>query len=190
MLGMNLLTFIGLALLFNIQRFQNWRLYRRIIDHPVIGSVIKRTWTSIFLYRRKKGVLFKTCLLSLAAHLLIILEAYCLGRSFQIHLGLIAYLTVIPLIMAIAALPITPGGLGIREGLSVALFGALGIGSIQSQPLALMFYLISLVWSLFGGIIFLGYTAGAGRKPHEELLKLRHEASSVDSEIGIARSHP
>ena len=142
---MKLLTVIGLVVLFNINRFQHWSLFRRITNHPVIGPIIKRTLISIFLYRRKTGVLFKTFLLSLAANLLMILECYCLGRSFQIHLGLIAYLTVIPMIMAIASLPITPGGLGIREGLAVALFGALGIGITQSLPLALMFYLISVV---------------------------------------------
>ena len=190
MLGMNLLTAIVLVVLFNINRFQHWWLFRRITNHPVIGPIIKRTLISIFLYRRKTGVLLKTFLLSLAIHLLVILECYCLGRSFQIHLGLIAYLTVIPMIMAIAALPITPGGLGIREGLAVALFGALGIGSTQSLPLALMVYLISVVWSLVGGMIFLGYTAGAGRTAHEELQKLRYEASSVDANIRVARPHP
>ncbi|MFH1477257.1 MAG: lysylphosphatidylglycerol synthase transmembrane domain-containing protein [Verrucomicrobiota bacterium] len=190
MLGMNLLTAIGLAALFNIKRFQHWRLFRRITNHPTIGPIIKRTLISIFLYRRKTGVLFKTCLLSLAIHLLVILECYCLGRSFQIHLGLIAYLTVIPLILAIAAVPITPGGLGIREGLMVAMFGTLGIGITQSLPLALMLYLISVVWSLLGGMVFLGYTAGAGRTTHEELQKLRYEASSVDTQDRVARSHP
>lgn len=190
MLGMNLMTAIGLVILFNINRFQHWPLFRRITNHPVIGPIIKRTLISIFLYRRKTGVLFKTVLLSLVGHLLIILECYCLGRSLQIHLGLIAYLTVIPMITAIAALPITPGGLGIREGLAVALFGALGIGITQSLPLALMLYLISVVWSLFGGMIFLGYTAGAGRTAQEELQKLRNEASSIDANIRVARPHP
>lgn len=190
MLGMNLLTAIGLVILFNINRFQHWPLFRRITNHHVIGPIIKRTLISIFLYRRKTGVLFKTFLLSLVIHLLVILECYCLGRSFQIHLGLIAYLTVIPMIMAIAALPITPGGLGIREGLAVALFGALGIGITQSLPLSLMLYLIGVVWSLFGGMIFLGYTAGTGRKAHEELQKLRDEASSEDAQVRVARAHP
>lgn len=181
MIGMNLLTAIGLLALFNIHRFQHWSLLRRITNHPVVGPIVKRMLVSIFLYRRKTGVLLKTLLLSLAIHLLVILECYCLGRSFQLHLGLIAYLTVIPMILAIAALPITPGGLGIREGLTVALFGALGIGITQSLPLSLMLYLIGVVWSLFGGMIFLGYTADTGRKAHEELQKLRHEASGIDA---------
>ncbi len=190
MLGMNLLTVIGLVVLFNIHRFQHWPLFRRIANHAVIGPIFRRTFISIFFYRRKTGVLFKTILLSLIAHLLCIVECYCLGRSFQIHLGLIAYLTVIPLILAIAALPITPGGLGIREGLAVALFATLGIGITQSLPLALMLYLISVVWSLFGGIIFLGYTASTGHTAHEELQKLRQEASRVDTKIRVARTHP
>ncbi|MBI2441741.1 MAG: flippase-like domain-containing protein [Lentisphaerae bacterium] len=188
--GMNLLTAIGFVALFNLHRFQHWRLFRRVTGHKVVGPIIRRTLISILLYRRKKGVLFKTFLLSLVIHLLIILESYCLGRSLQIHLGLIAYLTVIPMTMAIAALPITPGGLGIREGLAVALFSALGIGSTRSLPLALIFYLISLVWSLLGGLIFLGYSVGTGRTAQEELAKLRQEAASVNTQVRVARPHP
>ncbi|MBI2438438.1 MAG: flippase-like domain-containing protein [Lentisphaerae bacterium] len=188
--GMNVLTAVGLAALFNAHRFQHWRMFRRLTNHKVVGPIIRRTLISILLYRRKKSVLLKTLLLSLAIHLLITVECYCLGRSLQVHLGLIAYLTVIPMIMAIAALPITPGSLGIREGLAVALFSALGIGSTQSLPLSLMFYLISVAWSLLGGLIFLGYSAGAGRTAHEELAKLRQEAASVNANIRVTRPHP
>lgn len=106
------------------------------------------------------------------------------------HLGLIAYLTVIPMIMAIAALPITPGSLGVREGLVVALFGALGVSSTQSLPLSLMFYLISLCWSLLGGLIFLAYSAGTGRTAQEELAKLRQEAASVNAKVRVTSPHP
>lgn len=189
MLAMNVMTAVGLVILFNMHHLNNWPWLQRFTLHPVFGPQIKRMLISIYLYRRKQSVLIKTALLSLAIHLLIVVECYCLGRSFQIHLGLIAYLTVIPTIMAIAALPITPGGLGIREGLSVALFSALGIGSTQSLPLSLMVYLSSLVWSLLGGLIFLGYTTGAGRTPQEELKTLRDEASSVNADLRVAGSH-
>ncbi len=190
MIGMNLATAIGLVILFNMHRLQHWPLVRRITNHAVIAPIIRRMMISILLYRRKTGVLLSTFLISLAIHLLVIVECYCLGRSLQIHLGLIAYLTVIPMIMALAALPITPGGLGIREGLSVALFATLGIGSTQSLPLSLMLYLIGVAWSVVGGIIFLGYTASTGRKARDELQKLRDEASRENPQVRIARTHP
>lgn len=190
MLGMNLLTALGLVALFNIHRFQHWRLFRRLTSNKGLRSIMRRTLISILLYRRKKGVLLQTFLISLAIHLLLTVECYCLGRSFQMHLGLIAYLTVIPMIMAIAALPITPGSLGVREGLVVALFGALGVSSTQSLPLSLMFYLISLFWSLLGGLIFLAYSAGTGRTAQEELAKLRQEAASVNAKVRVTSPHP
>ena len=59
MIGMNLLTAIVLVILFNINRFQYWPLLRRITNHRQIGPIIKRTMISIFLYRRKRGVLFR-----------------------------------------------------------------------------------------------------------------------------------
>ena len=189
MLAINLLTFAVIIITFNAHRFKNWPVFRRITAHPRMGPQIKRLLISIYLYRRKKDALLKTALLSLAIHLLIVIQCYCLGRSFQIHLSLIAYLTVVPIIMAIAAMPITPGGLGIREGLTVALFGTLGIDGTRSLPLSVMVYISALIWSLVGGLIFLGYSTGSGRTPQEELRNLRDEAASMETDLGVARPH-
>lgn len=189
MIGMILATLAGLIVVFNINRFANWPLVDRIKRHPTLERTIKRVLVSIYLYRRGPGVLIKTSFLSLLIQAFTVLHCYCIGRCFQINIGIVDYLTVIPIIVSIAAIPITPGGLGIREGLAVTLLGAMGVNSAQALPLSLMIFFISVAWSLVGGLIFMGYSASAGHTVHEEMVELEHETESEDGEEGIPGTH-
>ena len=64
------------------------------------------------------------------------------------------FLAVPPLAFALT-LPVTVGGLGLREGLAIPLFRPLGL--LGEVPVTLQFaaYLLMLLVSLFGGLIFL-----------------------------------
>jgi uncharacterized membrane protein YbhN (UPF0104 family) len=123
------------------------------------------------------------------AQVFTIVQCYCIGRCFLINLGFLDYLTVVPIVISVSALPITPGGLGIREGAAVALFSAMGIASAQSLPLALLLYFISVGWSLLGGAIFIGHSASAGHTAREELLEIEQETAREDGEAGVPGAH-
>jgi hypothetical protein len=64
------------------------------------------------------------------------------------------FLAVPPLAFALT-LPVTIGGLGLREGLAIPLFSPLGL--VGEVPVTLQFaaYLLMLLVSLVGGLIFL-----------------------------------
>ncbi|MDD5482828.1 MAG: lysylphosphatidylglycerol synthase transmembrane domain-containing protein [Kiritimatiellae bacterium] len=177
LVGMIFMTIAAMLIIFNIRIFKNWPVFRFVAHHPTLGPLVRRLLISIYLYRRRTKILLKTALLSFAIHFLIILQCYCLGKSLQINITLIDYITVIPLIMSIAALPITPGGLGIREGLAVTMLGAMNVSASQALPLSLMVYFTAVIISLIGGFIFLGYTAGAGRTVHDEIVELEDETA-------------
>ncbi len=74
------------------------------------------------------------------------------------------FLAVPPLAFALT-LPVTVGGLGLREGLAIPLFRPLGL--VGEVPVTLQFvaYLLMLLVSLFGGLIFL---ARRRRQPSSE----------------------
>lgn len=189
MLAMIAAAAMGLLFVFNFNRLKGWAIFRWITSHPWAGPKIERLVMSFDLYRRRTSVLVSTAILSAGNHIFIVLMCYCLGKSLQVHLGIIDYLAVIPLIMSVSAIPITPGGLGIREGLAVAMLGAMGVSSVQALPLSLMVYALTLVWSLAGGIIFLGYSASSGHSLREEMVELREEASSENGQVRITGSH-
>jgi uncharacterized membrane protein YbhN (UPF0104 family) len=96
-----------------------------------------------------------TVLLSLANQVVAAAVVSLLGRGMGLPLAFGDYFLVVPAICTIGALPLTPGGLGIREYAAVLYFGLLGVPPSHGMALGLLVYLVSVVWSAFGGIVFL-----------------------------------
>lgn len=144
------------------------RLFRRVLETGV-GHQFYRAYESFYVCLTHPALLLKTFALSLANHLLLVVMMYCLGLALSIELGFVAYLTVGPTINTIGAIPVTPGGLGLREYAAVTYLGVLGVAAAQALPLSLLIYATMLFWSLFGGVVFLFYTSGSDRSLRDEL---------------------
>jgi len=152
--------------------FERWSFFRRLETRFSFGPVIKRAYEAFFLLRRRPGLVGICFVWSLLTHSLVVAATLCYGHTLHIRLGAIDYFTFFPIINMMAALPITPGGLGIREGLTVRMAGAVGVPSVQALPLSLMVYASVLVWSMFGGLVFLLHTAGTGHGVREEMSEI------------------
>jgi uncharacterized membrane protein YbhN (UPF0104 family) len=67
------------------------------------------------------------------------------------------FLSILPVILFLAAIPISPGGLGVREGLAVLFFGLAGVPPEQATAMGLAVFFINQLWSGVGGIVYLTY---------------------------------
>jgi len=83
------------------------------------------------------------------------LAAYCIARSFEIDVGLIAIIGVMSTVTIVSNLPISLAGWGVREFSVVALLGLLGIEREAAVLLSVEFGLIGTLMSLPGGAIWL-----------------------------------
>ena len=61
----------------------------------------------------------------------------------------------IPLVAVAAGLPISVGGLGVRDGSGVLLLAPLGIGNAEAVAMEFLAYLVGVATSLLGGLAFL-----------------------------------
>jgi uncharacterized membrane protein YbhN (UPF0104 family) len=52
-------------------------------------------------------------------------------------------------------IPVTIGGLGLRENLFVTLFSQHGMHSSQAGAISLLYLIVNLIFALIGGIMFL-----------------------------------
>ena len=96
-------------------------------------------------------------LLSLACVLQIVALGFGLGLPMGEHFQVL--LLIVPAIICISALPITPSGIGVRENLYVWLLSATAIG-IEAQDaltLSILAFAGSLLWSLIGGAMYLAF---------------------------------
>ncbi|MBP7830899.1 MAG: flippase-like domain-containing protein [Kiritimatiellae bacterium] len=164
-----------------------WLLFRRnLAEHPWlaarlnpasrVGGLVRRVYAAFYLYRRRPALLAGAAGLSLVNLFGLTLACWSFARSLGVDAPLAVFFALFPVITVVAAIPLTPGSLGVRESLFVTLFAAVQVGDETALSLSLLVYAGSLVWSLFGGAIFLGYAAGEGHGFREELEAIQHDA--------------
>lgn len=166
-----------------------WLLFRKnLLEHPwLAGEIrsdarvvrwIRRVYQAFFLYRRQPAVLAGTAGLSLVNIVGLTLACWSLARGLDVRLSFSVFFALFPVITVIAAVPLTPGSLGVREGLFVTFFGWVGVGDETALSLSLLVYATSLVWSLFGGLLFMGFAVRSGQGLRAEFEAIQHEPAA------------
>lgn len=99
----------------------------------------------------KSSTLFFVIILAISFQLIDICVTFLLAKSIGIHLPFIVYVGLIPLIYLILLLPISLGGLGLREGALAFLLSRFGVLSSDAVILSFLIYLCRVVIGIFGG---------------------------------------
>jgi len=93
------------------------------------------------------------CGLTATAHSLDIVASFALGQALGIDVPLVMYFIVIPLAYFATLLPISLGGLGVREGVLTVLLVRLGGVDTDAVLLALLIYFNRVLIGLVGGVV-------------------------------------
>lgn len=144
-----------LALFFTHDLFDRIPGLARWQHHGRVGPLLRRAYDALFLFRRNARHLAWPAVLSLANLLLLAAATAVLARALDLSIRVPDLLTVYPVITVLAAVPLTPGSLGVRETLYIQLLHPLGVPPGPALMLSLLGYLAATVWSLFGGLLFL-----------------------------------
>jgi len=162
-------TIVGAALVFRRNSLERSGWFRRLENRTGVGSILTRAYTAFSTCVRSSRVLTATFILSLANHVCFIGSSYMMARALDLPLSYGQCLTVFPIINSVAALPITPGGLGAREAAVVFLLGTMGISETIAFSLSLLIYAMILAWSVVGGVIYLLFVIRVGKPSVVEL---------------------
>ena len=149
-----LATLAFLGLFFSRLRFDRIPWLRHLPPHGRIGPLLRRAGDALFLFRRNAQHLAWPAALSLANLLLLAAATAALAQALSLDLPFRDLLAVFPVITVLAAIPLTPGSLGIRETLYIQLLPPFGVAPGPALMLSLLGYLAATLWSLFGGIFF------------------------------------
>jgi len=118
------------------------------------------------LYRRRLGALVKALGLTFGGQTIFITAIMLTGLSLALPVPWYQYFLYVPLIYIIAAVPISPGGLGVAEAFFVTFFSPAGAAPSEILALALMVRLIPMIWSLPGLVVAL---TGPKRPPAADI---------------------
>ena len=130
------------------------RLIQPIVPRSV-AELVSRLRQSLGVYRSRPGLLIRVWSVSLGVQLCRILVYWCAGLAVGMQLDLRYFVGFQPVAAIIAALPISIGGLGVRENVLVELFAGVGAGESVAFAMSLLGYASGIVASLLGGVAFI-----------------------------------
>jgi uncharacterized membrane protein YbhN (UPF0104 family) len=145
-----------LALVTQRHRIKDYPAWQWVWQRLPAKGVFSQLAESWHLYEKQPGILLVAFLISLGVHLVSMLGMWCIGQALDIqNVRLVHYYVYGPIINTITAVPITPSGIGVREGLFQFFFGLQGVPGNQSVALSLIFYATMVTISLLCGLLFL-----------------------------------
>jgi uncharacterized protein (TIRG00374 family) len=109
---------------------------------------------AFILYRHAYGMLVKVSALAVGVQLCRVSVYYAVGAAMAQTVGFASYVVFIPLIAIVAAIPVSFGGIGVRENMGVLLLGRVGMEPAPALAVMFLGYLAGIVASLAGGIAF------------------------------------
>jgi uncharacterized membrane protein YbhN (UPF0104 family) len=105
-------------------------------------------------FRRQPGAALAVIGVSLAYQLTLVVAAWMASHALGINVGITVLLAFMPAVAMAQVLPISIGGLGLREGALVVFLHPLGVSSGHAIALGLLVYGLNLTVSLLGAPAF------------------------------------
>jgi uncharacterized membrane protein YbhN (UPF0104 family) len=93
-------------------------------------------------------------LISASAHMADVIITFLLAKFFHLEIGFTQLLVVIPIVYFVTILPISLGGLGVREGAMVALLASFNVGETTAIIMAFALYLTKFLVGMLGGLLY------------------------------------
>lgn len=131
-----------------------------IAEHPrglgrLSGGTHIRDWlgtvnTGLSVFRRHRAAARRLLSVGFAYQFVLVVATALAGAAIGVNPGLLAWLAFAPMVLIVQNLPVTIGGLGVREGAFVLFLDAHGVNEGEAVLLGLLLYALTLLVSLSG----------------------------------------
>jgi uncharacterized membrane protein YbhN (UPF0104 family) len=121
------------------------------------GAALERSLDACRNFGRDRWFLVKALGISMLLNAACVVQFVTIAHGLELGVPTGVLAMMVPMVICIAALPITPSGLGVRENLFVQLLGIplIAASAKLSLALSLLAFAGSLAWSLVGGVVYL-----------------------------------
>jgi uncharacterized protein (TIRG00374 family) len=131
------------------------KLFRKLKFLHKWEAKLKQVYDTFKSFRKFKLILFVTIALSLVLQFAFALNYSFAGMGFGItKLSILSYIFIVQLCGILSMIPISIGGIGVREGIFVVLVGALGGEKNIAAIVSIAILIMILIPGVAGGIIY------------------------------------
>ncbi len=131
------------------------------------GNTLERLYRSLYQYRHKLPDMVLAFGITLLNHFIMFTSMYFLARSLDVHIPFTYFVLFLPIIGILSMVPITVGGLGLRELGFILLFPLVGMTKSQALGTSLFFFMTMVLVAVTGAGIYLGETFFAMLTHHQ-----------------------
>lgn len=129
------------------------RILQRLLPLRV-SQILEELRRNVVVYRHKAPLLLIVWTVSMGVQFSRILVYWTAGAAVGLEVGLRYFIGFQPVAAIVAALPISIGGLGVRESVLVELFSGVGVEESLAFATSILGYAAGILASLLGGIAF------------------------------------
>jgi uncharacterized protein (TIRG00374 family) len=141
-----------------------------LLHSPRAGKIrdsIKNLHQELHQFVGHRKVIVRNILLSVVVQMVAPITFYIIALALGIHLKPIYFFILLPIIGAITLLPISIGGLGLRENLTVIFFGLVGVAKDIATAMSLLSFAFLFIYGILGGLIYVLTVHHRRIQPHQ-----------------------
>lgn len=148
------LLLVILSVLFNNFIYNKINLFLNSPSAGKIRDTLRDLHQEIHIFRQHKKVIFQNLSLSFLIQLVTPLDFYLIAISLGIKIPIIYFFVFLPIIGAITLLPISIGGLGLRDATTIFFFAKAGVSKDLAFAMSLLSFSFILIIGAAGGLIY------------------------------------
>jgi uncharacterized protein (TIRG00374 family) len=141
--------------------FVYWRGLRQAIRLDAIVSrfpmqnQLQKIIDVVRIYRQRPMLILVAVLITFPVHITVVISAMLAGMAFQLPIAQPYYFIVVPVVVLVGAVPISPQGAGVMEAFAFYLTRSQGATVNQALALTMSIRLTAMIWNLAGGLFVL-----------------------------------
>ncbi|MDI6606151.1 MAG: lysylphosphatidylglycerol synthase transmembrane domain-containing protein [Candidatus Omnitrophota bacterium] len=117
-------------------------------------ELIRDLHQEMHIFRHHRKLIVNNLLISLLIQLILPLTFFIIALSLGVKLNIIYFLIFLPIISAITLLPISIGGLGLRDATTIFFFAKAGMSQGSAFAMSLLSFAFLLLCGTIGGLIY------------------------------------
>jgi hypothetical protein len=148
--------FLVLLLLILFNKFIYAKV-NKLLRSPTAGKIreaITNLHQEMHIFRHRKNTLLNNIAISILIQVIGPTIFYLTALALGLKIKIIYFLIFIPIIGAISLLPISIGGLGLRDASAVYFFAKIGVEKNLALALSLLNFFFILIYGILGGLIY------------------------------------
>jgi hypothetical protein len=139
------------------------KTFKRVKNNKLFENIVKLN-NSILKYKKYPKALFFSFLITMLVQVTRVMTYYFIASAFNISVPIIYFFLFVPIIMLIIMIPVSIGGLGVREGTFIAFFTLVGMSINDAVVISFTNSFINTLITLSGGLVYLFYNLPAKKE--------------------------